>query len=308
MVLKFEADRNNENQIMKKKFTATTEVAKLGIISFLVFGLLLVGYLYETHWEEQEVATNDSRNLSWALSEQARRAFEAADEILVNAEDHLKENDFTCGNNCGNQSRSIQINDMLKKYIARSRGLDALNIHDERGNLLYSSITPLPALNNSDRPYFQLIKSNPELERVFSEPLISRSTNKPTIILARRFMSKEGKFIGTLQANVGLGQFISIYKSLKLGEHSVISMRTIDGFHRMARYPEVTEEQEPMTKTLDHPLKFYLDKNQAQGSLEIVSPTDGLERTVSFHKIEQYPFYVEVGFAVNERASGTLLS
>lgn len=289
---------------MRNPLATVSEAAKLGIFSFLIFGILLIAYLYETHLEEREAAIKDSWNFSWALSEQARGVFEAADEALIDMEEDLAESDFSCGKLCSSQPRAKQIHDLLHNANSHTKVLDLFNIHDVHGDLIYSSKEPLPVVNNSDRPYFQEIKSHPELVRVFSDPLISRTTKKPTIIFARRFLSKQGKFIGTMQANVGMEQFISVYKSLNLGPHSVISMRTVNGFHRMARYPTVTEEQEPATKTLNHPLKVYLDKKLTQGTLDVVSPTDGIKRTVSFHKIGNYPFYIEVGFAVKDYEAG----
>lgn len=274
--------------------------AKLGVFSFLLFGIMLTAYLYETYLERRDGATKESQNYAWALSEQARSVFESADNDLIELSEHLTDSDLTRGKDGINQARAAKIHELLKNRVSRVKTLDVFNVHDSQGDLLYSSKEPLPIVNNFDRPYFQEIKAHPELGRVFSDPLISRTTGNPTIIIARRILSRDRRFIGTIQANVGLDRFTAVYQSLNLGTHSVISMRTINGFRRMARYPTVSEEQEPLTKALNHPLKAYLDMNLTKGTLDVVSPTDGISRTVSFQKIGTYPFYVEVGFAKDD--------
>ena len=289
---------------MKNPLSTVSNAARLGAFSFLLFAVLLMGYLYESYLEGYKGAVKESQNYAWALSEQARSTFESADNDLVELDEHLTESDFTSGKNGIDQARAEKIHNIIKVRMSRLKMLGAINIHDSHGDLLYSSKEPFPVVNNADRPYFQEIKAHPELERVFSEPLISRSTGKPTIIMARRFLSNDGKFIGTIQANVELDRFISVYQSLNLGKGSVVSMRTVNGFHRMARHPTPSEGQEPVTKSLVHPLKAFLDKNLTKGTLDVTSPTDGAVRTVSFQKIGNYPFYVEVGFAVDDYEMG----
>ncbi len=172
-----------------------------------------------------------------------------------------------------------------------------MNIFNADGILLYSSINPLPAVKIPDRAYFQEIKAHPELGRVFSDPLISRTTKKPTLIMARRVLSKEGKFLGTVQAYVTLDRFVSFYQALNIGAHGVISMRAISGFHRMARYTKVPEIFESESVSMNHPLKPYYDHEVSKGTLVFKSPVDNIMRKVSFYKVPDYPFYVDVGMA-----------
>jgi diguanylate cyclase (GGDEF)-like protein len=284
--------------MMELRFATSSNAARLGIFSFLLFAALLIGYLYETYEEGRDDAALQSRNYAWTLSEQARSVFEAADDELLSLEEFLKQSDFT--QRAQDPSRPARIHEVFMRYTSNRKLLDALNAFDAYGNLLYSSVDPLPKVHISDRQYFQQIKAHPELGRVFSDPLISRTTGKPTIIMARRFLSADGKFIGTIQAYVGLDQFVKVYRSLDIGKHGVVAMRTAHGFMRMAEYPVVSEQMEPIAAPRSHPLTAVFDQKQMQGTLDIVSPMDQLQRTVSFHRIDDYPFYIYVGSAVDD--------
>jgi diguanylate cyclase (GGDEF)-like protein len=285
--------------MMKIRLAGASNATKLGIFSFLLFSVLLTGYLYETYQEGIAGAEKESQNYAWTLSEQARSVFEAADDELLNLEEFLKQSDFQPQGKA-DSVRASKIHQVFDNYATERKFLDALNAFDANGNLLYSSIAPLPAIHVADRPYFRQIKAHPELERVFSDPLISRTTGKPTIIMSRRFLDSDGRFIGTIQAYVGLDQFVRVYRSLNIGRHGVISMRTANGFLRMAEYPVVSEQQQPITASMDHPLRPYFERKQIQGTLDLVSPSDRIRRTVSFHQIGDYPFYVDVGCAVRD--------
>ena len=286
--------------MMNIRLSIASNAARLGLFSFVLFAILLAGYLDETYREGISSAANESRNHAWILSEQARSVFEAADDELLNMEEFLKQSDFTPHKQGVPDARSARIHEVFKSYTTKRKFLDALNAFDENGRLLYSSVEPLPAINIADRPYFKEIKTLPELERIFSDPLISRTTNKPTIIISRRYLSADGKFIGTIQAYVGLNQFVSVYRSLHIGKRGVISMRTANAFIRMAQYPVVSEQQEPLTQPLDHPLKPYFARGQLQGTLDLVSPLDHERRIVSFHRVGDYPFYIVIGCAVKD--------
>ncbi len=294
---------SNNSISVKNHLFSTHKTTKLGIFSFLLFGILLIVYLYESHQEIHKDIAIECLNYAQSLAEQVRDNFEYADHDLEEIEDLLTEDDVVNGKNGVSEARRSELHRMLESKILHNSAVDALNIFNLHGDLLYSSVTPLPAVQASDHSYFQEIKAHPELIRVFSDPLISRTTGKHSIIMARRILSNDGKFIGTMQAYIGMDKFISLYQSLNLKEKSVISMRTIDGFKRMARYPTPSEEEEPITKVLDHPLKPYLEKN-VKGTADIVSPTDGINRVVGFHKISGYPFYIEVGHAQDEFESG----
>lgn len=283
---------------MELRSVSTSNAAGLGIFSFLLFAVLLAGYLYETYEEGREGAALESRNYAWTLSEQARSVFESADDELLNLEQFLRQSDFT--QHGQDPTRAARIHEAFKRYTSNRKLLDALNVFDENGRLLYSSVEPLPDITIADRQYFQQIKAHPELGRVFSDPLISRTTAKPALIMSRRFLSDDGKFIGTIQAYVGLEQFAKVYQSLDIGKHGVVTMRSAHSFLRMAQYPAVPEQMEPNALPPDHPLTALFDRKQVQGTLDIVSRMDKLQRTVSFHQIGDYPFYVYVGSAVDD--------
>lgn len=238
-----------------------------------------------------------SLNYSWALSEQARNVFKLSDNTLLDIEDRLSSSDLFDSTSAKNKFRFEDIHLLLQKHLSRTPLLDALNVFNEDGVLLYSSIEPLPVVKIADRSYFQKLKAHPKLGRVFSDPIISRTTKKPTVIVAIPILSKEGKFIGTVQAYVGLDRFISFYQTLDLGRHGVIWMTAKVGLQNMVRYPADLRGTKPATHSQNSPLKVYYENEIPQGTLLIKSPEDKLTRKVSFHRIQDYPFYVEVGLA-----------
>ena len=70
--------------------------------------------------------------------------------------------------------------------------------------------------------------------------MIGRVSKKWSIILARRFNQPDGSFAGLVYGTIALEHFLTIFSSLDVGKHGVITLRD-EELALIARYPEPQE-------------------------------------------------------------------
>ena len=174
--------------------------------------------------------------------------------------------------------------------------LAALRVFDANGDRLYTSGNDItPRTHISDRSYFRLLRDNPQAGLVFSEVLISRSRNQPSMVAARALRDKQGTFHGVVFAAIELDHFQKLFQSLDLGAQGTISLRRTDDQRLVLRWPHLADA---VNKPLDpkNPTVLQLAAGDRTATKHITAETDGITRIFSSHALERYPFYVNVAF------------
>ena len=100
---------------------------------------------------------------------------------------------------------------------------------DVDGEWQYSSLVQTPRHNNSDRNYFIYHRDTPGKALRISEPLQSRLTGRPTILLTKRIEHQDGSFAGVIVAAIDSDYFNGFYRMFQLGSDGGISLSRNDG-------------------------------------------------------------------------------
>lgn len=177
----------------------------------------------------------------------------------------------------------------MQQLAARAAGLPqvrAVSIFDRNGQMRFRSRGMLPAtLDISDRPYFTALRDNPHPGVLLSEPLITRSERRPSVIMCRRLDKPDGSFDGIAQVVVDLEALQHVYSAIDLGIGSSINLLEDDGT-LVVRQPGVA---------LSGGLKFAeLIADSSAGSGVVVSPIDHLPRFVGLSRLENFRLIVAV--------------
>src|SRR5262249_6971213 len=111
---------------------------------------------------------------------------------------------------------SRQTHELLKARAAEMPHVAVITLADARGHVVSSSQQwPAEGVNNSDRDFFQFLKTHPTEAFYVSAPVASRVTGAPTIFFVTR-LGTSGEFAGLAIIGVELSYFRHVYESLTL--------------------------------------------------------------------------------------------
>ena len=184
----------------------------------------------------------------------------------------------------------------FNKYLAATGDRAAANSRDRRldtdGNWRYSSLPETPRYNNGDRPYFAYHRDHADKALRVSEPLQSRLTGRPTILLSRRVTKEDGSFGGVLTAAIDSDYFSGFYRAFQLGPDGGISLLRNDG-RRVV--PDGRFRPRPDLSRADLFTKHL--KLSSVGYYKITSPFDGILKYFGYEGTPQYPLVVTVAMS-----------
>ena len=163
---------------------------------------------------------------------------------------------------------------------------------DTEGNWAYSSLPQTPAHNNSDRRYFTYHRETQGSALRINEPLQSRLTGRPTIILSKRIDKQDGSFGGVLTAAIDSDYFNRFYRTFQLGPDGSVSLLRNDGVV-LIRWP-LSDMSTDLSKT---DLFSRHLKQSSAGYYKTISPFDGIEKYFGYEETPHYPMVVTVAIS-----------
>ena len=269
--------------------------------SFALATLAILGYLIWSDYR-QEIGSAQARTRDYAAVLEARfdatlRRADAALRILARNLNPAA---------LSKSAVSVQanaINADLDAHMVDFVELAGLRIFDNAGAQLYSSNRANTPLGNvADRDYFIQLRDQQQDSVVFSAVNISRTTGRPTMVVARGLRDGRGAFLGIVIASVELEYLQKLFQSLELGPGGIVAIHRTDDFSRVARWPVGDGKlNTPLPPT--NPSRLLLASGSNMGTLQYPSSTDGIARIYSVHAIKRYPFFVSVGIALDTAAA-----
>lgn len=199
-------------------------------------------------------------------------------------------------------------NNAMQNYMAKQLLLvpetESLLFTDALGNIVTSDKRyDLSGLDVSDRDYFVHCRNNPDVNIYISRPLLSRITHKWVIVIARRINQPDGTFLGVIAGTLSLEYFTNLFGSLEIGTHGGISLR--DGeMGIMARFPAPKDPGSIIgNKVLSPEMRKLFESGQTEGTFFTPTSWDNTAKIVSYHKIDKFPLYLNVGIATEDYLS-----
>jgi len=247
-------------------------------MSACVLGLV-VWKAHEARKAALAQSERDIRNLTHSLAEHAAHAFQSADVAMSGMVDLLKYQ----------RPRTDRLNLFMRNTAQSLPQLREIGVLDAEGNWIYSSLAETPRHNNSDRAYFSYHRNSPDPSMRISDPLQSRLTGRPTIIISKRIFNLDGSFGGVLLAAVDSDYFGDFYQTFQLGLNAGITLLRNDGMV-LARWPR---ESRAKDASVSPAFKTAIENN-ATGYSRITSPFDGRLKYLGFERAMQYPLVLTV--------------
>lgn len=224
----------------------------------------------------------DIQNLAHSLAEHASHTIRSADIAMAGMVDLLKYRD----------PLPERFNPYLAETVNSLPQLREIGVFDADGKWRYSSLPETPKHNNSDRSYFIYHRDTPGSALRINEPLQSRLTGRPTIILSKRINKQDGSFAGVLIAAIDGDYFHRFYKTFQLGPHGSVSLLRNDGAV-LIRWP-LSDRSTNLSGT--DLFSKHLNLSSI-GYYKIISPFDGIAKYFGYEETPHYPAVVTVAIS-----------
>ncbi len=275
-------------------YSLTTVAGAVGIFGF---SCLIALSLYEDRQGRIEHARRETENIARVLEAHSLAAFQKIEILLVETAGDLIPEDLR-GETDRNSTRVEAMNRLLKFRLARVPEAGVLQVANENGDYVFSSISPVPDVNIADRPFFLRQKERTDGGMVISEPLLSRTLGgAPAVSLSKRINHPDGRFSGVVNVVVLLDQFEVFYRTINLGSRSAVLMRD-EEMRLLVRHPRL--DGNIGTAMPEHPAARLLRQGQDHGSYIEVSPADRIKRAYSYRRVGDYPLFVLAAIAEDD--------
>lgn len=176
----------------------------------------------------------------------------------------------------------------------RKENVIQIAVVDADANLRYSRIPQRGPLNFSDRDYFQEHKRSGADELYVSAPVFGRITRQWAIQFSRPIRDSRGRFVGLIVMAVPPPALESVYNDIRLGPNGVISLARPDGtiLARTGQFADATGV------SLAGAAALRADAPPG-GDFRARGRVDGIDRFISYRRLETFPLTVFVGQSVD---------
>ncbi len=266
------------------------------VAAVVVVCMLLVGFDAWRTWQERsnQIAedTAETANLARSLAQHAHDTLQAADTVLVGLRHAVETRGLA-------PEGRADLRDYMAVSIATLPVLHGLFVYDADGHWIVSSTPGAPAtLMNSDRDYFRHHRSDPDRGVHVGLPVHSRSDGSWIVTVSRRIDAPDGRFAGLVLATLSVDAMQRFYGRFGVGVQGAISLLSADGV-MLARNPAL-ESLIGADLSGSRLFRAIAQRSSDAGSLQYVSPLDGVTRLGSYRTVEGFPLLVVVAHGLGD--------
>ncbi|MBW8270869.1 hybrid sensor histidine kinase/response regulator [Caldovatus aquaticus] len=186
-------------------------------------------------------------------------------------------------------AREREIHEALQALEAHIEQISALHLIRPDGRLAAISVAyPAPAVDLSERAYFQRHMAG-ERGLLFGEPIIGRSTGRPSFTMSRARTAPDGRFDGVVLGSVMPAYFERYWTTLVAGADAHFGLVRADGMllARLPPPPALATRLPP-----DAALMRAIADGRERGVVVADPALDGGRRLVGFRRVGEHPLYV----------------
>ncbi len=262
-------------------------VFAVSAIVALVVGMVKVA-LWQGDIHNRERATMAAQNVALLLDHELSGRFDRIDLALQSVAY------FHQTQNAERRFDPARFNAYVRHKHSLMPDVANLRVADRDGIVRFGDGIPTEEpIRVSDRDYFIRARDN-AAGVVVDGPLVSRISQNPVIVLARRINAPDGSFAGVVFAGVTTATFGELLSSVPLGPHGAATIRTAD-LALVQRFPEVTSNLG--SRSISRELSENIQAHPDAGSYLAATQIDGVARNNVYRKLPRYPFYIIVGLA-----------
>jgi signal transduction histidine kinase len=196
-------------------------------------------FLADQRTQDLAAAHREIRTLSVVLGEQMDRSLQAIQTVQTSLIERMRQQGIDSEADFVQSMAGAKVHNLLEAQIKALPYVDKVALISAAGRVInFSAYWPIPKIRVSDRDYFRALKGDPALDQFVSKPVLDRGTGARSIFLARKFTSKDGRFLGLVLGAIYVSYFEDYFHSILPDPHSTIALFRDDGVP-LAAYPPV---------------------------------------------------------------------
>jgi diguanylate cyclase (GGDEF)-like protein len=243
------------------------------------------GVIWHLRQSELRDQTNQLKNLSLILAEQANRTFQSVDLVVASVAAGMAAEGVTDAASFDRIMAGREVHLLLKEKMSGTPQLDAVNVTSGNGRMInFSRYWPVPEIDVTDRDYYQAMTADPNLKTFVSQPVENRATGAWTIFLVHRVDGAKGEPIGFVVGAISLTYFEDFYQAISTDKGTSIALQKMSG-HMLVRFPPT----DTVGKVFSNQKRLMPDG--VSGTLRELSPIDGQMRLKAAHALADYPVF-----------------
>jgi PAS domain S-box-containing protein len=279
------------NRPRTQSFRASRRLSVVGVGLLIVIVIIAIVAVWDRRQEAIARSRQEVINLSLVLAEQTARSIQAVDLVLEEVTAAALHSGADDPEQFARLMGTQEIHRLLADRIKSLPQSDMIGLIDADGKLINGSrLWPPPAMDVSDRDYFQYLRGHTGSGVFISDPVIARGNGAWTFFLARRINGPQGEFLGIVLSGINVLYFEDFYRAITLQEGGSVSVLRRDGTV-LARYPHV---ERMMGEKLAPQAEFYPLVEKGGGSYRSPGYIDGIARIVSVQPRRDFPIVVSV--------------
>ena len=267
--------------------------AALLIIALTTADGVAIWHLRQTAMEN---AADSLAKLNRVLEEQSVRTLQGADLVLAAIDAEFASAGIRDGVQFRRSATSSDAHLGLARKISGLPQIAALFIVDAAGTVLSTSgPRPTHEINIGNRADFAMLRVRADLGTIISAPVLSQSEGVPTIYLARRLSTVDGRFLGIVSAAIHLQYFENFYRDVSIGPGSAIALWRTNGA-LVARFPAVPFDTKAV---LDKSLIGDGLPGGKFGPVRIDNPVSGEPVVLAGQRLGTYPLIATTSLTID---------
>lgn len=264
----------------------------IATICFALFMIVASGLEIARRREAMlESATRRSQDIVQLAAEHFARSFDGIDHALVEAA-RLSDDVLT-----GKQGPDNDAYEDMNRIFRSASGITWLGTYDTRGvRVLGSVAADAPRGNMADQEAFHAQTGYDRGYVYIAHPAAVVDGGRKMLLLSRRVVSENGRFLGVVIAGLDTDHFVKMYASLDLGTSGAFTLLMDDGT-LMLRTPG--DESKIGTRIMGPEALARIAATVA-GSSEARSQVDGKERIYNYRHVPGTTLIVSASYAKTE--------
>jgi len=277
----------------ESSLAVTQRTLRVAVGMAVLLPTMLVGALAWQGWKEAQREVDDRLvRASHVALEHAQKVFETNRQLLARVNDYV-------GAQTDDEISRLEplAHERLAAFVAGIPQVSSVNIVGLDGHLLASSrFFPVPRdvvlgtradLDTRETRPAQVQVSPPQVGRIDGDPVFNFSMRRP---------SRDGSFNGIVSLSMRPSYFFEQYERMNEGTQGLsLTLFHADG-SIIARTPPT---QADARFSPDGALMRSIRQGHDQGGLTARSTIDGMERTIRYGRVGDYPLYIAVGTSVS---------
>jgi len=194
---------------------------------------------------------------------------------------------------------------LMDWYRQRVPEVAGYRLADAQGRLILGTgLGKAGGLDFSGRDYFIHHRDHQDASLKVSGPVMGFIVNRYIMIFSRRYNHPDGSFAGVVFASIPLDHFNQLLSRFNMGRQDTIILRGED-LGLIARHPFLAGPNGKVGSTgVSKEYRDLVESGVRWATYHTLVPSDGVERTLTVHRLDSAPMILGIGLSTKEYLAG----